>query len=73
MNQTDRVRIQSNEPSVQIYFGHEFANQHGFPLTPDTDALVHLIPDTAVVIIPPDLDDPYPLELTAPETTTIDR
>lgn len=70
MQHTDQVRIQSNEPSVQIYFGHEFANQSGFPLAPDMTAVVHLVPDRAVVIVPADQREPYPIELARPEDTT---
>jgi hypothetical protein len=52
--------------SVQPYFPTDYSNQHIFPFDASDEARALIIPHTAVLLVPKDIELDYPLQIQDP-------
>lgn len=77
MTTSDRVSVNPNGSSVQVYFRKTYSQDSRFPLDPGDTCVTHVLPGGGVAIVPVrNIADVYPIGCAAPPTDavpTVDR
>lgn len=74
---SDRISVNPNGSSVQIYFKQTYSQDSRFPLDPGDTCVTHVLPGGGVAIVPVrNIADVYPIGCAAPpveSVPTVDR